>query len=382
VFAANAYIAVPITIDANAIQTQLETLDPATIAHQGTNIAAALRRTAECFPKGSVAGNVAILISDGENHEEGISAVCKELKENNIALLTVGVGTEEGGNIIDTETMQAKTDEEGKVVTTKLNADALESIANKANGEYISLDNSQSALEKVSSALSAIEQIESNNLASNSTNYYSWFLLSAIVLYCLSLALPWWMFRNKKSIALLIFCLVSIHGFSQNANQHLKKGNQFFEQKKYDEAKTEYKKIIANPTNTNLQNAKALYNMGNAFCKQKKWEEAIAQYEKSLALLPADINTRYNLNYAKNKLQKQNQQQQKEQKQQQQQQQQQKQQQKPEPQKPQQQPKPQQGSMSKQEAEQILKALKHEEKNIIKRQKGRQPQEQKNTKDW
>ena len=59
-----------------------------------------------------------------------------------------------------------------------------------------------------------------------------------------------------------------------------------------------------------LQKAHSYYNIGNAYCASQEWEKAIEKYKSSLRLNPTDIDTKYNLAYAQQKLQKQQQQEQ------------------------------------------------------------------------
>lgn len=52
------------------------------------------------------------------------------------------------------------------------------------------------------------------------------------------------------------------------------------------------------------EQARAYHNVGNTFMEEKKWEEAINAYKQSLRLDPTDADTKYNLAYANAMLKK------------------------------------------------------------------------------
>lgn len=134
------------------------------------------------------------------------------------------------------------------------------------------------------------------------------------------------------------------------------------------------------------------YNLGNAQLTGGELEKSIEAYKEALRKNPSDEEARYNLAYAQHmKQQQQNQQQDQQQDQQQQDQQQQDQEQQQnqnqdkeqeqQPKDQQQQPNPQQ--MSKEEAEQLLEALKKQEKDLQEKlQKKKKGKPQKIEKDW
>jgi Ca-activated chloride channel family protein len=112
---------------------------------------------------------------------------------------------------------------------------------------------------------------------------------------------------------------------------------------------------------------KALHNLGNCRLLQKNYEAAVEGYKKALKVNPKDEETRYNLAYALKKLKEQqkNQNKNKDNKEQQKQQQQQ-----------------QQPQMSKEQAEQMLNALKNMEQKLQGKKKKGEGQKVKTEKDW
>ncbi len=126
--------------------------------------------------------------------------------------------------------------------------------------------------------------------------------------------------------------------------------------------------VVANSVSDKDTLHQAWHNIGNCYLQKKEYQQAVDAYKKSLKFNPKDEETRYNLAYALKNMPKdkkggggQNQQQQ---------QQQQKQDQKND--KKQQQQQQQQNQMSKDQAEQLLKALMDSEKKLQDKRKQKQ----------
>ncbi len=145
-----------------------------------------------------------------------------------------------------------------------------------------------------------------------------------------------------------------------------------------------------------LELAKVYHNLGNSFLELDSLEESIEAYKNALRNNPKDMETKYNLAYAQQKLKeqqqnqcnKQNQDQEKqdEQKDQQQKQdeQQKQDQQKNQQEQKQQQQEQQENKISKEDAQRLLEALENDEKEVQKRLKKAKAQAHKITieKDW
>jgi Ca-activated chloride channel homolog len=207
--------------------------------------------------------------------------------------------------------------------------------------------------------------------------------------------------------AMFLFCLASPL-VSQPGRGKVKQGNRLYKEQKYDAAKNKYQDAMLEDPNSPLiqfntgdvtyqtkdyqkamesfhktlnvkdagMQSMAYYNIGNALYRQNKLPESIQAYQEALKLNPDDQDAKYNLEYVRNKLKQnsqpqqqnpQNQQNQKDQKQQDQknqddskQQDQKKQQQE---QQQQQQAEEKKKEMSKEQAEQILKALNEKQKD-------------------
>jgi len=86
-------------------------------------------------------------------------------------------------------------------------------------------------------------------------------------------------------------------------------GAALYKQGKYEEAAKEISKVLENSNLSDKIKAKAYHNLGNSLVQQEKYKEAIDAYKKSLKANPKDMDTKYNMEYAKKKLMTQQQQQ-------------------------------------------------------------------------
>lgn len=105
-FAGSSYVACPLTTDVDYLSDTLNILNPRVIQNQGTNLVSGLETAILALERGKEGGaqssqissQVLILITDGEDYEEG-TEVFKKIKENKIQFYVLGVGTEKGGPV-------------------------------------------------------------------------------------------------------------------------------------------------------------------------------------------------------------------------------------------------------------------------------------------
>lgn len=135
-FAQNAFVQLPITRDYTAAKMFISDIETTMLSNQGTNITEALRVSQEMFSKDKVSKGI-ILITDGENHEENPDEILSEIKESNIHLSVLGIGTSSGGLVPKDPyrpELGYKTNAVGTKVISKLDPSFIKSIASKAGG--------------------------------------------------------------------------------------------------------------------------------------------------------------------------------------------------------------------------------------------------------
>ncbi len=139
-FAGNAFVQSPLTIDYGAAALFLNAMDPGLIPIQGTNLGEALTVALDAFEEGTRGHRVLIVVTDGEDHEGEIEGVLERALDEGVQIHTVGIGSLEGGPIPDFTASGERSgfirDDEGSVVTTRLNESTLERVAQATGGRY------------------------------------------------------------------------------------------------------------------------------------------------------------------------------------------------------------------------------------------------------
>lgn len=158
-FANSAFVQLPVTNDYGAAKLFIDNIESSMISSQGTNIDAALNVSIGMFSKQKTTKGI-ILITDGENHEANPAETLKKIRETQIQLSILGIGTAKGGLVPKNENrpeMGYKTDARGKTVLSKLNEGFIRSIA-KMGGGNASM--SASEFPNLSTLLTEIRQMK------------------------------------------------------------------------------------------------------------------------------------------------------------------------------------------------------------------------------
>jgi len=148
-------------------------------------------------------------------------------------------------------------------------------------------------------------------------------------------------------------------------------GTSTYQQKNYEEAAKIFG-TLAEKNQERSAEAMIYHNQGNSFLQAKEYEKSILSYKNALMNNPKDLDTKYNLEYAKMMLKKQQQQQQQQNKDQQKKEDKKDKQDKQDQQQNQDQKKnqnPEQKKISKEDAERMLEALKNDEKKTMQKVK-------------
>lgn len=99
-FAGDAFMALPLTQDRDAVLTYLGALDTELITRRGTNLAGAIDVAAGVFDPRSDRPRRILLLSDGENGERGLEAALGRAQSAGVQIVPVGFGTVPGGEVI------------------------------------------------------------------------------------------------------------------------------------------------------------------------------------------------------------------------------------------------------------------------------------------
>ena len=189
-FAGRSYILTPLTVDAGALNLFLDNLDPSVVGQGGTSLARTIRQGISLLSASTSGSDRALIVmSDGEAHEpvSDVVEAATLARDANIALITVGFGTLEGGpipEVVDGRIVNHR-DENGAEVRTVYAPDNMRAAAEAAGGTFIDASETDKAA-KIHRALSTLRTTGRAAAAgSDRTPRFQLFLLPALALLLL-----------------------------------------------------------------------------------------------------------------------------------------------------------------------------------------------------
>lgn len=199
VFAGKSYLQVPLTIDYSAVKMLLQNVTPDMVPTQGTVISDAIDMAMQSFSQNERKYKSLIVISDGEDHDEAAVAKTREAAESGVIVHTVGIGSPQGATLYDPATRSVKLDENGQPVVSKLNEDALKSIAGAGRGSYSLLRNTDEVATKLTNELEGMEQKSLGSVVyTDFTSYFQYFLFAGLLALVIEWLLPGTSRRKKQ----------------------------------------------------------------------------------------------------------------------------------------------------------------------------------------
>lgn len=351
-FAGSGFLQTPLTLDHAAFLLFLEAVQVGFLPDPGTSLDLAIQLALRAFPQKELKYKALILLTDGEDHEGGIEKAIEEAKQANVRIYCIGFGTAEGEPIPlkneKGERSGFKKDRNGQMVLTRLNQPLLERIARETGGIYLPATPGEKEVDVLLKHLRGWgEQQFSEKMVVEREDQYQVFLILAMIFLVAEMLVR----RKNGKIPSLMICLAAFFlftGFLETSQGTVKKGNEHFQNKRYQSALEAYRKVqVKNPdapevlydlgttlykvdsfqesaqdletavktTQDPQLKARALYNQGNVQYRLGNFEEAIDSYKKTLELDPNDKDAKYNLEFLqkqKNKIDKKDQEQKKE----------------------------------------------------------------------
>jgi len=179
-YSGSAFPVLPITTDYSIAKMFLQGMNPGILSSQGTSIDEAIELASTYIDKKDKTNKLLIILSDGEDHSDNAESAAEEAKKLGLKIITVGVGTENGGPIPlkrngVVESFQR--DQNNDVVNTKRNSEVLKAIGKLTKGGYVDGNSTKAVLDYVKNALDNIEktEFESTQMA-DFKSQFQWFL--------------------------------------------------------------------------------------------------------------------------------------------------------------------------------------------------------------
>jgi len=166
IFAGDAYTQIPLTNDYSSAKMFLESINTDIVSKQGTNMAAAIDLALRSFSPvtddlSAGKSRAVIIITDGENHEQGVFEAAERAKEKGVMVHAVGLGSPSGVPIpLFQGSKDFHKDKEGNVVVSKLDEKTLKRVAEVTGGMYIHSGASVTGLFTLMERLNELEKQE------------------------------------------------------------------------------------------------------------------------------------------------------------------------------------------------------------------------------
>ncbi len=159
-FAGQAFVQCPLTLDHGAIELLLEVAGRGAVAVEGTSLGDALRAAGTCFDPEDRQHKAVVVFSDGEAHTGDALGEARRLAAEGVRVFTIGVGSP-GGELIPVRSAAGEVsfhrDSDGQPVKTRLDERALQEVARVAGGEYYRSTLGGGELEKLAEQLRGME---------------------------------------------------------------------------------------------------------------------------------------------------------------------------------------------------------------------------------
>ncbi|MFZ9981611.1 MAG: vWA domain-containing protein [Cyclobacteriaceae bacterium] len=193
IFSSEAFMQCPMTFDQNALHLFIETMTTGLVPSAGTDFGPPLEMAIEKFKSDESNrkenSRILILISDGEDFGEKTESIARKLEDEGITMFTLGVGTESGSPIPTPRGY--KTDRSGNMVTTRLDREPLELLAELSSGSYYEISDSRNDVPKMIRKIGSIEGLmRDSRMIDISANRYFYFLIFAFLLFCIDVLMP------------------------------------------------------------------------------------------------------------------------------------------------------------------------------------------------
>lgn len=193
VFAGDAVVQCPLTVDYAAFFMFLDSLDVSTISSGTTSLDGALKVAIDIFKEmPEKKTKIVCLFTDGEDFSTNLSTVKEEAFKIGMSIFTFGIGSKQGAPIpiIDAtgKNIGFEKDSRGNVIMSKFNEGILKNLSQKTGGKYIRVTSNDTDIKKF---ITDVEKFEKESLASALFERYQQQYSYFIMLSFISFGLEW-----------------------------------------------------------------------------------------------------------------------------------------------------------------------------------------------
>lgn len=197
VFSNDAFVQVPLTYDAAALELFIQSLQTELLPTSGTDICAATelaynKLISENDPSGR--SKTIIVFTDGENKNDCRRSLMNNIRRFGVGIYIAGVGTKNGSSIPSRG--KPLKDEQGNLVISRLNDDFMQSLAINTKGSYYELNNEKNEINRmITDVNNAPGTLIDTRTVTVVSNKYYYFLGAALFLLILDVLITIGTFR-------------------------------------------------------------------------------------------------------------------------------------------------------------------------------------------
>lgn len=184
-FSGSAFVQCPLTIDYQAFNMFLDTVDAETISSGSTDLAQPIYKALDVYAAmPNKASKLLVIFTDGEDFSPDLSACTSRIKNENLKVFTIGVGTAEGAPIpvydLQGKQIGHQKDQYDKIVISRLNQEILHEVSHAAGGTYIGLTSDTSDIKELVARVQKFdkEQFEDKNFDVLEDKYHYFLMIS------------------------------------------------------------------------------------------------------------------------------------------------------------------------------------------------------------
>lgn len=311
-FAGSAFLQCPLTLDDDAFSQSVNALQIGIIPQGGTALGETIDTCVKAFKEEGDNHKVIVLITDGEDHEEGAVAAAQRAQKDGVRIFTLGIGSTDGELLRITGANQKTEfirDPDGNIVKSRLNERLLQEIAGAADGFYLSLQNTKTIQMLYDRGLAPLPRKEfTDKLVRRSHDRFQIPLILALLCLVLEIFFPERKTNStratatvstnasanananamREAVALLLFLFLPASLLASPASARRE-----YESGRYSEAQKEYQRLLEKkPDDDRLQ-----YNAGAAAYRAEDYETAAKHFSTAKTSRDLQLQQRafYNL---------------------------------------------------------------------------------------
>jgi len=263
------FLAIPLTWDNEAIFSFLESLDGSSITGRSTNLESLVQAAADAFQNTSPARKVIVLVSDGESHAGVLNNALNRCIRENIIVISVALGSDEGSPVPDTSDIDTQT----SAAISRREAAVMRTAAERTGGIYIDGSLNDAAVILSNHLLSLSSETGFTSSRSESKERRSLFIILAILAYAASKFTP--LVSRLPIVSLVAFVLLFTS--CSEGRLLLIEANYLSSRGRYDEAIVPYLKAL----NYEDSAPYAEYGLGLTFYLLDEGKAALKRFDDS-----------------------------------------------------------------------------------------------------